>query len=88
MTDQTLKQQSELIRSVQQRSIVLEQEKKEMEQITEQLQQEIHCLKQLIAERENSKVYLVFLFFNYRGLICVVFIKKVIIMKFTWLSVE
>ncbi len=55
MTEGTLQQQGDLIKSLQDRTRVLEQEKNELQELNEQLQAEINSLRRLASIKDSGK---------------------------------
>ncbi len=61
MTEGTLQQQGDLIKSLQDRTRVLEQEKNELQELNEQLQAEINSLRRLASIKDSGKNKLLYI---------------------------
>ena len=55
VTEGTLQQQNDLIKSMENRSRVLEQEKRELQELNEQLQAEINSLRRMASIKDSGK---------------------------------
>lgn len=55
ITDRSIRKQEELFKSLQTRTDVLEEEKRELTELNEQLQAEIYSLKKMTSFREDGK---------------------------------
>ncbi len=56
MTEGTLQQQGDLIKSLQDRTRVLEQEKNELQELNEQLQAEINSLRRMASIKDSGEI--------------------------------